>query len=73
MKRVSAAEQEKNKWTSYLDDLYDMFLPSKNTFTDEETGQSKDTHIYDSTAIDSLSDYANRMEAQLVPAGREWF
>ena len=72
MKRVGAAEQEKNKWTPYLEDLYDYFMPSKSTFNKDQNGQPMDEHIFDSTAIDALADYANRMESQLVPAGREW-
>ena len=73
MKRVSAAEGEKSKWVSYLDDIYGMFLPNKSVEAGENSeGQSNQLEVFDSTAQDSLADYASRMESQLVPAGREW-
>ena len=72
MRRISAAEGNKAKWRSHLMDCYDYFLPEKNLFRKTEQGQKKDVQVFDSTAIDSLADYASRMEAQLVPPGREW-
>ncbi len=73
MKRIQAAEANKTKWNSLLEDCYDFFMPEKNTFNNkQDQGQSKTNQLFDSTAPDALSDYAARMESQLVPPGRQW-
>jgi len=71
MKRVEAAENNKTRWSDYLEDCYDYFLPQRNSFQ-SEPGQIKEDKVFDSTAVDALSDYASRMESQLVPPGRHW-
>jgi hypothetical protein len=69
-KRFKAAEENKNKWQSLLDDCYDYFLPDKSS--NAEPGQSNNQFLFDSTAQDALGDYASKMESSLVPPGRQW-
>ncbi len=72
MRRIGVAKSNRSKWRSLHDECYDYFLPQKNIYNDDEPGQQKDQKVFDSTAQDALADYASRMEAQLVPPGREW-
>ena len=72
IKRIATAEANKALWHSILDDCYDYFLPTRNVMDYRSPGQQKDEKVFDSTATDSLGDFASRMEAQLVPPGREW-
>lgn len=72
MRRITAAEGNKELWRSVHDECYEFFLPQKNIFDNPTPGEQKDEKVFDSTAQDSLADYASRMEAQLVPPGRNW-
>ena len=72
IRRISAGESNKLLWHSILDDCYDYFLPNRNTMEIIQPGQEKQDKVFDSTATDAIGDYASRMEAQLVPPGREW-
>jgi len=72
MRRITAAEANKQLWRGIMEDCYDYFLPQKNTFDWNSPGEKRDNQVFDSTAQDSLGDYASRMEARLVPPGREW-
>lgn len=72
MRRIEAARGNKELWRSMHEECYDYFLPQKNLYDEKAPGQQKDEKVFDSTAQDALADYASRMEAQLVPPGREW-
>ena len=66
---MKKAKGNKSKWQSYIDECYEYFIPEKMLNNTKGQDNSK---LFDSTAQDSISDYANRMESQLVPAGKEW-
>jgi len=68
-RRIEKAKGNKLKWQSYLDECYEYFIPEKKLHNTKGHDNSK---LFDSTAQDSISDYANRMESQLVPSGKEW-
>lgn len=72
MRRINAAKGNKQLWEDKYRQLYRYFMPDRNTIDDYSPGQQKDEYVFDSTAVDSLEDYASRMESQLVPPGREW-
>ena len=72
MRRIEAAKANRALWRNIHEECYDFFLPQKNNYSHKTPGQQKDEKVFDSTAQDALADYASRMEAQLVPPGREW-
>lgn len=72
VRRITAAKGNKALWRTLHEECYDFFLPQKNLYNKTSPGQEKDEKVFDSTAQDSLADYASRMEAQLVPPGRTW-
>jgi len=67
--RFNVAKKNSTKWKSILDECYEYFLPEKDM---RNNPGEKTRSLYDSTSVDSLHDYASRMEAQLVPPGRRW-
>ncbi len=72
MRRIEAAKGNKLLWDTRLKECYQYFLPERETFDDHAPGAQKNERVFESTAIEALSDYASRMESQLVPPGREW-
>ena len=71
MRRIKAAEGNKELWNPIIRECYTFSIPERNTIDKWSPGAQKN-HAFDATAIDSLSDYANRMESQLVPPGLQW-
>lgn len=72
LKRYSAAKANKQLWESHLRECYRYAMPQRNTIDDWSPGQKKREFVFDSTAEDSLEDYATRMESELVPPNMEW-
>lgn len=72
IRRIEAARANKTLWEDRLRETYKYFLPERNTIDKYSPGQKKDEHVYDATPIESLEDYATRMEGELVPPGRQW-
>lgn len=72
LRRIKAARSNKMKWESHLRECYQYALPERNTIDKFEPGAKKNVNVFDSTAIDGLEDYANRMETQLVPPTVNW-
>jgi len=70
--RLSAAKSNKRLWESHLRECYDYALPERNTIDRVNPGQKKRRKIFDDTAVEALEDFANRMNAMLVPAGTQW-
>ena len=72
MRRINAARGNKQLWEDHLRECYRYAMPERNTIDDYSPGQEKREYVYDSTAIDGLEDYANRMESQVVPPSVNW-
>ena len=70
--RLAASKSNKRLWESHLRECYDYALPERNTIDKLSPGQKKRRKIYDDTAVEALEDFANRMNAMLVPAGTQW-
>jgi len=72
LRRVSAARANKQQWEHHLRECYRYALPERNTMDERTRGAKKREYVFDATAVDSLEDYANRMETQLVPPTVNW-
>lgn len=72
MRRINSARGNKTLWEDHLRDCYRYAMPERNTIDTWSKGAKKRNDVYDATAIDSLEDYANRMESQLVPSTLAW-
>ncbi len=72
IRRINAARANKQLWNDHLRDCYRYSMPERNTIDKYSPGQEKREYVFDSTAIDGLEDYANRMESQVVPPSINW-
>jgi len=72
IRRFDTAKANKLQWESHLRECYRYFLPERNTFDAREKGAKKREYVFDSTAQDSLEDYATRMESELIPSNINW-
>jgi len=72
IKRFTAAKANKQLWESHLKECYRYAMPQRNTIDDYSPGQKKREFVFDSTAEDSLEDFATRMESELVPPNINW-
>jgi len=72
LRRIEAGRGNKQLWENHLRECYQYALPERNTIDKWNPGAKKRDYVFDSTATDSLEDYANRMETQLVPSTLNW-
>ena len=71
-KRVSAAKANKALWDDHIRECYRYAMPQRNTIDKWSKGSRKTEFLFDSTAQDSLEDFATRMESELVPPNINW-
>ena len=72
IRRINVAKGNKQKWEDHLRECYRYAMPERNTIDKYSPGEEKHDYVFDSTAIDGLEDYANRMESQVVPPSVDW-
>ena len=72
IKRFEAAKAAKIQWETHLKECYRYFMPERDTIEQKERGAKKREYVYDSTAQDSLEDFATRMESELIPSNTNW-
>ena len=72
IKRLDAAKANKQQWEHHLRECYRYFMPERNTIDKLNVGQKKREWVFDSTAQDSLEDFAMRMESELIPSNTNW-
>lgn len=72
IKRFETAKERKDPWISHLRECYEYALPQRDTFNTYQKGAKKNVHIFDSTAVTGLSQYASRLQSTLIPPWREF-
>jgi len=72
IKRIEAAKASKHLWNDHLRECYRYAMPQRNTIDKWSKGERKREYVFDSTAEDSLEDFATRMESELVPPNINW-
>ncbi len=72
LKRADKAREVWELWRSIHQEAFDFSAPQRSTFHQHSPGQRKNRHVFDSTAIDGLVTFANRIQGALVPAWMEW-
>lgn len=71
--RHKRAWSRKEHWRDIHEDIYDLALPNRETFTRNMPGAKKMDRVWDSTAINATQAFANSMLADLTPAFERWF
>lgn len=72
IKRSKNAQSKYEMWRSLHQEAFDFSAPSRENFRHHAPGQRKNRHIFDSTAVNGLVQFANRIQASLVPAWQQW-
>ena len=72
IKRFKSAKTKYNLWRSLHQEAFDYAAPSRENFRAHSPGQRKNRHIFDSTAVNGLQQFANRIQAAIVPSWQQW-
>ena len=67
------AKSRRSKWEQLWKDCYNYALPQQESFGVGAIGQSKASHIYDGTAMDSVEQLAASLLGNLTPPWSQWF
>ena len=59
-------------WHDQLSDVYEYFLPQRNLFETENTGQKKMDRIFDSTSLTSIQQAASKLQENIAPIQARW-
>lgn len=77
LKRHAAAQSRKDNWRRIYEDCYEFALPQRNLYDGYyegggAPGQDKMARVFDSTAINSVQRFANRIQSGLFPPYGSW-
>ena len=72
LNRVKDAKKTWNLWRSMYQEAFDFAAPMRQTFHYYSPGQRKNRHIFDSTAVNGLEQFANRIQHSVLPPWRQW-
>ena len=65
--RQKRAQSVANEWRDILDDVYEFAIPQRNIINRTTPGQKKGTKVFDSTAVKSTMNFANRLQSDMLP------
>ncbi len=76
IKRASIADDRKEQWRNIFEECYEFSMPQRNLYggyyEGRVPGQNKMDRVFDSTAINSVQRFANRLQSNLFPPYRNW-
>ena len=72
LKRAKQAQKRWELWRSLHQEAMDYSAPSRETFNTYSPGQEKERHIFDSTAVLGLQQFANRIQSSIIPPWVNW-
>jgi hypothetical protein len=72
LKRFKAAKTEYELFRSIHQESYDFVAPQRETFRFHSPGQEKNRHVFDSTAVMGLEQFASRIKGSLLPSWKQW-
>jgi len=72
LKRFRAAQSNWEMFRSLHQEAFDFANPQRQTFTEHAPGQAKNRHIFDSTAVIGLEQFASRIQSAMVPSWLQW-
>ena len=72
LRRFKKAAEYRELARSLHQDAYDFAAPQRETFRFHSPGQEKNNHVYDSTAIRALEQFASRIKGSTLPSWKHW-
>lgn len=73
MARFDTAKTKRSNWDNLYQECYRYAIPHRDTFYNVVPGKDKNFDLYDSTAIDSTSAFANLLSETITPPEFRWF
>lgn len=70
--RYEMAVQRRQLWSSLYRECYRYAIPSRQLFLDYAPGQEKENDLFDSTAVNSVLEFASRLQSTICPPWRHW-
>lgn len=73
-KRYQAACVDADKWSSLLEACYHYAVPFRNRFYQPKgyEGDSKNTRLFDTTAVEAVTSFVSKMQETMTPVGVQW-
>jgi len=71
-RRFKKARERWELWRSIHQEAFDYASPQRETFHLRSPGQRKNRHIFDSTAVLGLEQFASRIQSSIVPSWQQW-
>jgi len=72
IKRFGEARDRWESFRSLHQEAFDFSNPQRETFNIHSPGQKKNRHIFDSTAVLGLEQFASRIQSSIVPSWQQW-
>jgi hypothetical protein len=73
LRRFKKAREEWELFRSLHQEAFDFSAPQRQTFTQRSPGQRKNRHIFDSTAVFGLEQFASKIHGAVLPPWQEFF
>ncbi len=70
--RFGYAKQNRQRWDNIMSECYRYAIPHRDTWYGNNKSGQIDPTIYDSTAVDSVSNLANTLHLALTPPESQW-
>jgi hypothetical protein len=71
-KRFKKAIIDHDIWKPLLDEAFDYSMPDRNTFYTRSPGQKESRFVYDSTAVEGLDIFVNKVQSGFFPDWLNW-
>lgn len=72
IKRFNEARERWELFRSLHQEAFDFANPQRETFRLRSPGQRKNRHVFDSTAVLGLEQFASRIQSSIVPSWQQW-
>jgi hypothetical protein len=72
LKRYGNADSEYHLWESMHREAMDYSMPERNTFRIRSPGKKENRHVFDSTAVEGLDIFVNKVQSGFFPDWLEW-
>lgn len=72
LERIGKAESVQMQYKSLFESAYELALPQRNLWTTYSQGANKMNRVYDSSGINALNGFVNRMQSSLTPPFTRW-
>ena len=72
IKRFNGARKNYDEARSLHQETYDFVAPQRETFRFYSPGQEKNRHVFDSTAVTALEQFASRIKGSVLPSWKQW-